>query len=173
MKLFLAKSASISDCQVLDCVVQGYSLPSNGKIIRCSGNAAYGPLLYIHNDSHRSQEIDLTVLPAPHSLGDHPLAAIKGERNTVRFTPGPGGPDKILRPIIVGFPLRFDFLSVDYPKVPAGYEKHFEKFAPDDYRAAKNHVINKTSHPVVLGELSNNNIIESHGKITDHGTDND
>lgn len=171
VKLYLARSGTISDCTVTDCIVQGYSLPSNGKIIRCSGNAAYGPLLYIHSGSHNSQNIDLTVLPAPHSLGDHPLAAINGQRNTIRFTPASQKKPDIKRPIIVGYPLRFDFLSINYPKVPKGYEKHFAEFAPSSYRADQNTIINETAHPVVIGEQATDNKIESVGKVTDYGRD--
>lgn len=169
VKLYLARRGTISDCRVTDCIIQGYSLPSRGKIIRCSGNAAYGPLLYVHSDSHNSQEIDLTVLAAPHSLGDHPLAAINGQRNTINFTPASQKETDIKRPIIVGYPMRFDFLSIDYPKVPAGYEKHFAKFAPKNYRADRNTIINKTDNPVVLGEQATDNKVESKGKITDYG----
>lgn len=173
IKLYLARSATISDCTVIDCIIQGYSLPSKGEIIRCSGNAAYGPLLYIHSDSHNSQDIDLTLLPASRSLGDHPLAAINGYRNTIRITPAAGKSSNPKRPIIVGFPLRFDFLSVDYPAVPSGYEKHFAEFAPDNYRASQNIIINKTNNPVILGKKSQDNTIESVGKITDYGNKND
>lgn len=172
VKLYLGRSGTIEDCEVTDCIVQGYSLPSKGKMIRCSGNAAYGPLLYIHSDSHNSQDIDLTVLPAPHSIGDHPLAAINGTRNTIHFTSASGKSSDIQRPIIVGYPMRFDFLSINYPEVPAGYEKNFAEYSSDSYRASRNTIINKTNNPVVLGKLATNNDIESTGKVTDYGSDN-
>lgn len=169
VKLYLARSAEISDCVVTDCIVQGYSLPSRGKIVRSSGNAAYGPLLYIHSDSHNHQEIDLTVLPSPHTLGDHPLAAIKGSHNRVHFKTAEGPPSPVLRPIIVGYQMRFDFLSTNFPKVPAGYEEHFTKNAPKNYRAEKNTLINDTKNPVILGEQSRANSVTSVGKVTDLG----
>ncbi|GHC60989.1 DUF6250 domain-containing protein [Roseibacillus persicicus] len=169
VKLYLARSAEVYDCVVTDCIVQGYSLPSKGKIVRCSGNAAYGPLLYIHTNSNNSQNIDLTVLPATETLGDHPLAAIRGTRNRVRFKASEGPEPVVLRPIIVGYQMRFDFLSVDFPKVPPGYEKHFAKHADEHYRAEENTIINETGHPVVLGDQSRDNAIESKGRVTDLG----
>jgi hypothetical protein len=172
IKLYMAKGAKVSNCQVLDCVIQGYSLPSRGTITHCSGNAAYGPLLYIHFDSHASQHIDLEVLPSPHGLGDHPLAATKGREHCIRFTASGSFTPETLRPIIVGYPLRFDFLCVDYPKVPAGYEEHFARYAPKTYRASGITVHNGTVHPVVLGEQSRDNTITSMYSIRDYGTNN-
>jgi hypothetical protein len=172
IKLYMAKGAKVSNCQVLDCVIQGYSLPSRGTITHCSGNAAYGPLLYIHFDSHASQHIDLEVLPSPHALGDHPLAVIKGGEHCIRFTESGSSTPETLRPIIVGYPLRFDFLCVDYPKVPAGYEEHFARYAPKTYRASRITVNNGTAHPVVLGEQSRDNTITSLYSIRDYGTNN-
>ncbi|PHS04508.1 MAG: hypothetical protein COA78_16480 [Blastopirellula sp.] len=172
IKLYMAKSARVSNCQVLDCVVQGYSLPSRGVISNSSGNAAYGPLLYIHSDSHSNQKIDLKVLPAPHSLGDHPLAAIKGKGHSITFTQGGNSKSEKLRPIIVGYPMRFDFLSVDYPDVPAGHEKHFSKYSPKTYIASGITIDNGTAHPVVLGKLSQENTITSIGTTKDYGTNN-
>ncbi len=172
IKLYMAKSARVSNCQVLDCIVQGYSLPSRGLISNSSGNAAYGPLLYVHFDKHANQKIDLKVLPSPHGLGDHPLAAIKGHGHSITFTRSGGSKPDTLRPIIVGYPMRFDFLCVEYPKVPDGYEDHFKKFAPETYRATEIKLRNGTNHPVVLGKLSENNHIVSDGAVRDGGTNN-
>jgi hypothetical protein len=172
IKLYMAKSARVSNCQVLDCVIQGYSVPSRGTITHCSGNAAFGPLLYIHFDSHASQHIDLEVLPSRHGLGDHPLAVIRGREHRIRFTASDSSKPETLRPIIVGYPLRFDFLCVDYPKVPAGYEERFAMHAPKSYRASGITVNNVTAHPVVLGEQSRDNTIASLSPIRDYGTNN-
>jgi parallel beta-helix repeat protein len=171
IKLYMARSATVTNCEVIDCVVQGYSLPSKGTITNSKGNAAYGPLLYIHSDSTSSQKIDLEVLPSPHGLGDHPLAAIKGSRHRIRFTSGGEGKE-LPRPIIVGYPMRFDFLSVDYPGVPKGMERNFAKYAPKSDRASGIKLKNATEHPVVLGKFSEENEITSRGKVRDLGTGN-
>ncbi len=172
IKLYMARSATVSNCQVLDCVVQGYSLPSGGVIKASSGNAAYGPLLYIHFDSHANQTIDLKVLPSPHGLGDHPLAAIKGRGHSITFTYAGNPAPETLRPIIVGYPMRFDFLCVDYPDVPDGYEERFAKYSPKTYKASGITIHNGTAHPVVLGNLSQKNTVASIGPVRDHGTNN-
>ncbi|MGE9270067.1 MAG: right-handed parallel beta-helix repeat-containing protein, partial [Verrucomicrobiales bacterium] len=173
IKLYMAKSATVRGCEVRDCVIQGYSIPSRGTIERSRGNAAYGPLLYVHMDSHTSQQIDLEVLPAPHALGDHPLAAIKGRKHRIRlWSRQPISPGE-LRPIIVGYPLRFDFLSQAYPDVPEGYEAHFERYAPDRYRAEGIHLRNETHHPVVMGSLSTKNRVESRGVVRGAGQTNE
>lgn len=172
IKLYMAKSARVSNCKVLDCVIQGYSVPRNGVISNSSGNAAYGPLLYVHFDSHSNQNIDLKVLPSPHTLGDHPLAAIKGVGHSIRFRRADNSTPTTPRPIIVGYPMRFDFLSTDYPNVPVGYERHFAEHSPKTYRASGITVYNETAHPVVLGALSENNNVTSLGPIRDLGTTN-
>jgi len=159
---------------VLDCVVQGYSIPRRGVIANSSGNAAYGPLLYVHFDSHSNQQIDLKVLASPHGLGDHPLAAIKGRDHSITFTrdQDAGSKPELLRPIIVGYPMRFDFLCVDYPDVPKGHEAHFAKHSPNTYKALGITINNGTHHPVVLGKLSQGNTVVSSGPIRDLGTNN-
>ena len=173
IKLYMAKSAEISNCEVIDCVVQGFSIPNRGTIQNCKGNAAYGPLLYIHSDGATSQRIDLEVLPAPHSLGDHPLAAIKGGDHRISLKSGGDEAADQLRPIIVGYSLRFDFLSVVHPEVPAGLERNFEKFAPESYRASRIRLENFTKHPVILGEHSLENRVISRGKVRNQGTRNE
>ena len=172
IKLYMAKSARVSNCQVLDCVIQGYSVPSNGVITNSSGNAAYGPLLYIHFDKHSNQQVDLEVPPSPHGLGDHPLAAIKGKGHTIKFTQANSSRPAPPRPLIVGYPLRFDFPCVDYPDVPEGYEYHFAKYSPKSYQASGITIDNCTDHPVVLGELSKGNTVSSNGPIRNQGTEN-
>lgn len=172
IKLYMAKAATIRNCEVLDCVIQGFSIPRKGIIENCRGNAAYGPLLYIHNDSHYGQQIEIEVLPAPHGIGDHPLAALKGKDHQVKFTSKNNKSAQLKRPIIVGYPMRFDYLSWDFPKVPAGMESYLEKFGPDRYTAERIQLKNETPHPVVLGEHAQNNRTTSHGPIKDFGKEN-
>ena len=172
IKLYLARSAAISNCLVTDCVIESYSPPSRGTIINSAGNAAYGPLLYIHMDSHNSARVELEVLPSENNLGDHPLAAIKGHGHKITFTSADSSAPAVQRPIIIGFPLRFDFLSVDYPKAPKGMEANFAKFAPNSYKATDITLDNQTPYPVVLGKLSDENKITSQGPIRDLGKNN-
>ena len=63
--------------------------------------------------------------------------------------------------------MRFDFLCVDYPKVPHGYEEHFTKYSPDTYTAEGITINNGTAHSVVLSELSSENVVNSVGPVRD------
>ena len=172
VKLYLADEGIIRNCEVLDCVVQGYSVPSRGVIENCRGNAAYGPLFYVHSDSHTGQEVEIEVLPAPHGMGDHPLAAIRGRSHEIIFTAKEEKGAQLERPIIVGYPLRFDYLSVNYPELPEGMEELYEEHVPERYVAEKIRLKNQTQHPVVLGELSEKNRIQSVGEVRDLGKGN-
>lgn len=173
IKIYMAKGGIIRNCEVLDCVVQGFSVPSRGIIENCRGNAAFGPLLYIHSDSHNSQQIEIEVLPAPHGIGDHPLAAIKGKNHEIKFTSKSSEGAQYDRPIIVGYPMRFDYLSVDFPNVPEGMADYLERFGPDDYTAERISLTNRTKYPVVLGNHSEGNRIRSVGAVRDLGEDNE
>ena len=172
IKIYMANSGSIRNCEVLDCVIQGFSVPSRGVIENCRGNSAYGPLLYIHSDSHHSQQIEIKVLPAPHGIGDHPLAAIKGKNHRIKFTSEKSEGAQLKRPIIVGYPMRFDYLSWDFPKVPIGMENHLKKFGPDRYTAERITLKNETKHPVVLGKHSEKNRILTIAAANDLGEEN-
>ena len=169
IKLYMADEAVIRNCEVLDCVIQGFSVPNRGIIENCRGNAAYGPLLYIHMDSHHHQRIELEVLSASHGTGDHPLAAIKGHSHRIKFTSQDSSNHQLERPIIIGYPMRFDYLSSNYPEVPEGMSPYLERFGPDKYRAERIRLQNETDYPVVLGELAKGNRIHSKGEISNLG----
>ena len=169
IKLYMAKSAMVRNCEVRDCVVQGYSVPSRGVIENCRGNAAYGPLLYIHSDGHNGQKIEIEVIPAPHGVGDHVLAAIKGRGHQIRFTTKSEEGAQLQRPIVVGYPMRFDYLSVDFPAVPAGMEGLLEKHGVQEFVAENITLNNETSHPIVLGKYAQKNRTQSKSAVKDLG----
>ena len=179
IKLYMTSGKAIAkNCTVLDCVIEGYSMPSDGEVINCRGNAAYGPLIYIHpadnfykvEAAHRSK-IELELLPAPHAVGNHVLAAIRGTNNIFKLTQKESPIDAVLRPIVVGYYSRFELLTTDFPGFPKGCEANYEK-AKVVYEAKENTILNETEYPVILGELSEYNNITSYGKITDYGTNN-
>jgi len=176
IKLYMAKgNVKVSNSTVIDCVVEGYSLNNGGEMINCKGNAAYGPLLYMHFNNVSNQKIDLTVLPAPHAVGNHVFAAIKGKGHQIKLKRAEfeGEIDRTLRPIVVGYPARFEFLTTDYPNVPKGYEENFKKhFAGLTYKANTITIENQTEYPVVLGTMSEKNEIKSLGTVTDLGKHN-
>jgi hypothetical protein len=176
IKLYMAKGeVKVSNCTVLDCIVEGYSLNNGGEMIKCKGNAAYGPLVYMHFDGSSNQQIDLEVLPAPHAVGNHVFAAIKGSGHQINIKPANNSVpiDAVLRPIVVGYTARFEFLTTNYPEVPAGYEANYEEyFGEKGYRAENITLTNNTGYPVILGKLSENNTVESSGEIDDLGKNN-
>ena len=179
VKLYMTSGKAIArNCTVLDCIVEGYSMPSDGEVINCRGNAAYGPLIYIHPADHfykveaaHGSKIELELLPSPHAVGNHVMAAIRGTNNTFKLTQTESPVDAILRPIVVGYYARFELLTTDFPDVPEGYEQNYEKNKVD-YEAAKNTILNGTEYPVILGERSEHNNVTSYGKITDYGKNN-
>ncbi|HUX59331.1 MAG TPA: right-handed parallel beta-helix repeat-containing protein [Bacteroidales bacterium] len=179
IKLYMTSGKAIArNCTVLDCIVEGYSMPSDGEVINCRGNAAYGPLIYIHpadnfykvEAAHRSN-IEIELLPSTHAVGNHVMAAIRGTNNIFKLTQTESPIDANLRPIVVGYYSRFELLTTDFPDVPEGYEENYEKNKVS-YEAKGNTIINETEYPVILGELSEHNNITSYGKITDYGKNN-
>ncbi|MDA7867012.1 right-handed parallel beta-helix repeat-containing protein [Verrucomicrobia bacterium] len=174
IKLYLAKGdVTVRNCSVLDSVIEGYSLPSGGKIINSSGNAAYGPLIYMHFSRTSNHQIDLKILPAPHAVGNHVFAAIRGRGHNIRLTQVGSPIDATLRPIVVGYKARFQFLTTDYPSVPDGYETNYERHYGDDgYEASNMTIANGTDYPMILGDQSLSNTIASKGLVTDLGNNN-
>ncbi|EOR93926.1 putative protein-transmembrane prediction [Arcticibacter svalbardensis MN12-7] len=179
IKLYMTSGKAIArNCTVLDCIVEGYSMPSDGKVINCRGNAAYGPLIYIHpadnfyqvEAAHRSV-IELELLPSPHAVGNHVMAAIRGTNNIFKFTQAASPIDAVLRPIVVGYYSQFELLTTEFPGVPKGYKQNYESNKVD-YEAKENTIINETEYPVILGEHSEYNNVTSYGKIVDYGKNN-
>ena len=174
IKLYMAKGgATVTNCTVLDCIVEGYSMPSGGKIINSGGNAAYGPLIYMHFDGTTNNEIELKIYPSPHAVGNHVFAAIRGTGHKIKLTQAGSPIDATLRPIVVGYNARFQYLTTDYPNVPAGYEDYYTKFfGKSSYKASGISLTNGTEYPVILGDLSEGNSVASFGKVTDLGKNN-
>ena len=179
IKLYMTTGKTIvKNCTVLDCIVEGYSMPSDAEVINSRGNAAYGPLIYIHpadnfykvEAAHRTN-IELELLPSPHAVGNHVMAAIRGTNNIFKLTQSASPIDAVLRPIVVGYFARFELLTTCFPGVPKGYEQNYEK-NKIMYEAKDNTILNETEYPVILGELSEHNNITSLGKIIDYGKNN-
>lgn len=99
------------------------------------------------------------------------MAAIRGTRNTFKLTQTESPIDAVLRPIVVGYYSRFELLTTDFPKVPEGYKENYEKNKVE-YEARENTIINNTEYPVILGERSEYNKIQSYGKVADYGKNN-
>ncbi len=100
IRLYLARAATVVNCQAIDCGSTNFNLPKGGSITGSSGNFAYGPLSDFRL-GRSNQNIDLTILPSPHAMGDHNIADINGDGHTIVFRRAPGPVDKTKRPIVV------------------------------------------------------------------------
>jgi len=100
IRLYLASSATVINCTAIDCGSTNFNLPHGGTIKGSSGNFAYGPLSDFRL-GRSNQNIDMTILPSPNAMGDHPIADIKGNGHTIVFRRAPGPIDRITRPIVV------------------------------------------------------------------------
>ncbi|WP_372757732.1 right-handed parallel beta-helix repeat-containing protein [Mariniflexile sp.] len=100
IRAYLASRATVINSIAIDCGATNFNMPKDGKVIGSSGNFAYAPL----NDfrlSKSNQDIELTILPSPHAVGDHNVADILGSNHTIVFHRTEGPVDTSLRPIVV------------------------------------------------------------------------
>ncbi len=100
IRLYLASDATVLNCKAIDCGSTNFNLPKGGKISGSSGNFAYGPLSDFRL-GRSNQNIDMTILPSPHAMGDHNIVDINGDGHTIVFRRAPGPLDKTDRSIVV------------------------------------------------------------------------
>ena len=100
IRLYLARSATVTNSKAVDCGHTNYNMPNKGKITGSSGNFAYAPLSDFRL-SRSKQNIELTILPSPHAVGPHNVADILGNSHNIVFHRSKGPIDKKLRPIVV------------------------------------------------------------------------
>jgi hypothetical protein len=100
IRLYLARSATVTNSMAIDCGHTNFNLPTGGKVTGSSGNFAYAPLSDFRLSKSR-QDMELTILPSPHAVGPHNLADILGDNHTIVFHRSEGPLDTDLRPIVV------------------------------------------------------------------------
>ncbi|GAB5405204.1 MAG: hypothetical protein Aurels2KO_34350 [Aureliella sp.] len=100
IRLYLASSATVTNCTAIDCGATNFNLPNGGTITGSSGNFAYAPLSDFRLSRSR-QNLELTILPSPHAVGPHNLADILGNDHNIVFHRSAGPIDKAARPIVV------------------------------------------------------------------------
>ena len=100
IRLYLGRNATVKNCTAIDCGSTNFNLPRGGTITGSSGNSAYGPLSDFRL-GRSNQNIDMTILPSPHAMGDHNIADIQGNSHTIVLRRAPGPIDKTARPIVV------------------------------------------------------------------------
>ncbi len=89
IRLYLATSATVSDSTAIDCGATNFNLPAGGTVTNSSGNFAYSTL----NDnrlSRSNQNLEITILPSPHTVGTHNIADILGNNQEIVFHRAPG-----------------------------------------------------------------------------------
>jgi hypothetical protein len=100
IRLYLSSDANVVNCTAIDCGSTNFNLPNGGTITGSSGNFAYGPLSDFRLGKS-NQNIDMTILPSPHAMGDHNIADIQGNEHTIVFRRTPGPLDTTTRSIVV------------------------------------------------------------------------
>jgi len=100
IRVYMASRAMVTNSTAIDCGWTNFNLPSGGQITGSSGNFAYAPLSDFRL-SKSSQDIELTILPSPHAVGDHNLADVLGSHHNIVFHRSEGPIDTDLRPIVV------------------------------------------------------------------------
>jgi hypothetical protein len=151
----MATGGTVTGCTVIDCD-HAYSIPPNGLVRNCKGNAAYGPLLEMPYSNQSSADIELELLYSKIEMGNHALAQITGNQHKITFTySGKQIPVK-LRPILVG--------DVGYRYTT---NNSTEKELVKVHSAKSISIVNQTPYPVILTKYSSNCIVNSQGKILD------
>lgn len=100
IRLYLASRATVHNSTAIDCGNTNFNLPNGGKITGSTGNFAFAPLSDFRLSRSR-QDIELTILPSPHSVGPHNLADILGSHHNIVFHRSQGPLDSNLRPIVI------------------------------------------------------------------------
>ncbi len=156
-----AAGATVTGCTVLDCGGHAYSLPSNATVRNCRGNAAYAPLLVMPYANRRNADIELTLLDADRSCGDHPLATVVGSGHRIVIDRAGDGPPAKRRPLILGRVAggRYTAENTEAKKLRRA-------------NAARGIVLhNRTPHPVILTRYATGCTVESAGPVEDRGGD--
>ena len=157
----MARTGRITNCTVIDSGGHAYSVPSDGIVRNCRGNAAYAPLLSIPYKQTRRADIELELLESEKELGDHPLARITGDRgHRIKITYAGKALPKKLRPIVLG---SVGDRYTEANCTPAELVKH--------HQARKIVLENMTAHPVELTQYSWGCQVTSLGPVDDNGED--
>lgn len=159
--LALARKATVTNSVAINCS-HAFSLPSNSTVRDSKGNAAFGPLLTLPYSTRSNSNIEIELLDAPHTIGDHPLARITGTNHKITILSNSTTPPKKLRPIVMG----------------TTGERYQEDNTPEEELVEKNKsheivVINQSQHPVLLSRFASECQIQSNGELLeDAGIDN-
>lgn len=158
----MARSGTVTDCVVLESGGHAYSIPPNGVVRDCKGDAAFSPLLSMPYSNRGDADIELELVAAREEMGDHPLAKIVGNGHRIKITGSGDQKPGTLRPIVLG--TTGDRYTVENTE-PKALRRH----------NAASHItlVNETLHPVHLTGFASNNEVTTRGRVKDDGADNE
>ncbi|MFC1761084.1 glycoside hydrolase N-terminal domain-containing protein [Planctomycetota bacterium] len=146
MSLATGGVAHVENVDLINCE-HGYTLPGNSKVINCTGDASYGPVINCPYPQNSNDVYDIKIIDRP-STGDHHLADIVGSNLKIKFT-YEGGMPEILRPIVLG-----------------------QRQGGGTGRASGINITNGTPHPILIKSQGSNATGTCSGMVTDNGTGN-
>jgi len=146
ISLATGKAAHVENVNLVNCE-QGYQLPGNSKVIHCTGDASYGPVINCPYPQKSNDVYDIKIVDRP-ATGDHNFANIVGKNLTIKFTYEGKTPDT-LRPIVLG-----------------------QKQGGGTGSANGVQITNETPYPILIKSQGSNAGGTSCGIVTDNGTDN-
>ncbi|MDB4512335.1 discoidin domain-containing protein, partial [Arenicella sp.] len=90
MRLYNASFASVKNSISIDNRLSNFQMSRDGEVESSTANFTYGPAIWVSNFK-QNQDIDITLLPSPNAIGEHNIADIDREGNTIilRRSPGP------------------------------------------------------------------------------------
>ncbi|WP_221409509.1 galactose-binding domain-containing protein [Marinoscillum furvescens] len=150
----------VEGCSAIGCET-GFSLGSNGDLVNCSADAAYGWVYKDAYDSNNGVNADITVLPpsAPYYNGSGVLAYIGGYNHNITLRSSDPNPNQGIQVMFGGDLPGIRFLN--------GANASQNNHTPDNVT-----LNNFTGFPVLLTSGSSNISGQSCGTITDNGTSN-
>jgi hypothetical protein len=142
----VGEEAHVENVHLVNCE-HGFTLPGNSRVINCTGDAAYGPVILCPYPKNADDMYDIKIIDRP-STGDHHLADIVGRDLKIRFTYEGAMPDT-LRPITFG-----------------------QKQGGGSGNATDIQIANQTPHPILLKKEASDISGTSNGRVTDQGKGN-
>ena len=148
----------VKDCKAIACQ-SGYSVPSNGVIEGCSGDAMYGALLSFPYKHIKNCRISLTLKPETSEFMPSRLLEINGYDHFIEIGLDGKLPKGYITPIVFGESERADMAFFENPKVE-----------PKKVSGAVGvELVNRTGLPILLNDRCENCKITTGGKVTDNG----
>lgn len=92
LRLYNASVATVSNTTGIDNRLSNYQMSRNAVVASSSANFTFGPALWVSNFK-QNQEVDITLIPSPNAIGEHNIADIEREGNTIIFRRSPGPED--------------------------------------------------------------------------------